>query len=219
MSAGAAFGALLAFACVATRPGAGAAVGREAARARAAGARRRALEETALMLVVYAGFPAALEAFRALARAWPARPAARPEASRAAWRRRGAALCRRVYAGAYPRLVARVRALHPHLAAWMEETGYGRVLSRPGLTARERELIAVAVLTATGWRRQLTSHLLGAAHVGARPREIDTSIAAGLAAGGSREVVSRAVAAARQGSGTAAATPRRARSRARRTGV
>jgi alkylhydroperoxidase/carboxymuconolactone decarboxylase family protein YurZ len=52
----------------------------------------------------------------------------------------------------------------------MIEEGYGRVLSRPGLGALERELVAVAVLAACGWERQLVSHLLGAARVGA-PRE------------------------------------------------
>ena len=39
---------------------------------------------------------------------------------------------------------------------------YGRVLSRPRLGARVRELVAVTVLAAGGWSRQLHSHLLGA---------------------------------------------------------
>ena len=149
------------------------------------------------MLVVYAGFPAALEAFRALDRAWPGHPrATRAEGDPATWQRRGAALCRRVYGPAYPSLIARVRAMHPDLATWMEETGYGRVLSRRGMPARERELVAVAVLAATGWRRQLVSHLLGAAHLGADRRAIAAAVAAGLAAGGPRATARRALAAA-----------------------
>ena len=40
--------------------------------------------------------------------------------------------------------------MHPDLATWMEETGYGRVLSRRGMPARERERVAVAVLAAQG---------------------------------------------------------------------
>ena len=191
--------ALQRFACAAVRPSGAAepaAVRRAALRARAAEVPRRALEETALMLVVYAGFPAALEAFRALERAWPGRPRAARTGSPATWRRRGARLCRRVYGAAYPRLIAHVRAMHPDLAVWMVETGYGRVLSRPGLAARERELVAVAVLAATGWKRQLVSHLLGAAHVGAERRAIAAAVAVGLAAGGDRTTAARALAAA-----------------------
>src|SRR5262245_33540666 len=91
---------------------------RTARAARAAGVRRRALEETALMLVLYAGYPAALEALRALNDAWPGSTRRAHEAGPAAWRRRGVALCRRVYGPRFDRLVAAVRALHPDLAVW-----------------------------------------------------------------------------------------------------
>jgi alkylhydroperoxidase/carboxymuconolactone decarboxylase family protein YurZ len=48
------------------------------------------------------------------------------------------------------------------------------------LSARDRELVAVAVLAATGWRRQLVSHLLGAARLGAAPLGLRRALAAGL---------------------------------------
>uniref|UniRef100_A0A832HYZ6 Carboxymuconolactone decarboxylase-like domain-containing protein n=1 Tax=Eiseniibacteriota bacterium TaxID=2212470 RepID=A0A832HYZ6_UNCEI len=153
---------------------------RAVAAARRAGAPRRAAEETALMLVLHAGYPAALEGFAVLARAWPGRARPAPRAGLAAWRRRGARLCRRVYAAAYPRLVANVRALHPDLADMMLDHGYGRVLSRPGLAARARELVAVAVLAAGGWERQLVSHLLGAVRCGATPAEARAALRAGV---------------------------------------
>jgi 4-carboxymuconolactone decarboxylase len=63
----------------------------------------------------------------------------------------------------------------------MEEQGYGRVLSRPGLVARERELITVAALAALGWERQLVSHLLGARRVGAGAQEVRAAYRTGLA--------------------------------------
>ena len=88
----------------------------------------------------------------------------------------------------------RARRLHPDLATWVVETGYGRVLSRPGgLGARERELVTVAVLAATRRPRQLVSHLLGAAAWGGPPA-IDAAVAAGLSAGGPRAIAARALA-------------------------
>src|SRR5207249_3289936 len=67
----------------------------------------------------------------------------------------------------------------------MIEQGYGRVLSRGGLGAATRELVAVAVLAASGWERQLVSHLLGAARLGAPRAAIRGALAAGTR-GGSR---------------------------------
>ena len=67
----------------------------------------------------------------------------------------------------------------------MIEQGYGRVLGRGGLPAATRELVAVAVLAAGGWERQLVSHLLGADRLGATRPEIRSALRAGLRAGGS----------------------------------
>jgi 4-carboxymuconolactone decarboxylase len=166
---------------------------RRAVRAvRAAPARRRAVEETALMLVLYAGYPAALETLRVANQAWPGDPRRTREGSPAGWRRRGAGLCRRVYGPVYRRLMGAVRRLHPDLAAWMVETGYGRVLSRPGLSARARELITVAVLAAMDRERQLVSHLLGAARLGASGAELRGALRAGAAGAAGRARARRA---------------------------
>src|SRR5262245_6494035 len=119
--------------------------------ARAARTKRRAAEEAALMLMLYAGFPSALEGSRVLDAAWPGTPHRPLEGAPSAWTRRGEALCRRVYGPAYARLLPAVRALHPDLAVWMVELGYGRVLARRGLDVRMRELVTVAALAALGW--------------------------------------------------------------------
>jgi 4-carboxymuconolactone decarboxylase len=147
--------------------------------ARRAGARRVAAEETALMLMLYAGYPAALEGLRTLNEAWPGRPRRTREGTPARWRAAGERLCARVYGPTYARLVPAVRALHPDLAVWMIEHGYGRVLSRPGLSAHDRELITVAALAALDWPRQLRSHVLGARLVGANKRAIDKALEIG----------------------------------------
>jgi 4-carboxymuconolactone decarboxylase len=132
------------------------------------------------MLVAHAGYPAGLEALRELHQAWPGRARATREGGLAAWRRRGARLCARVYGPVTPRLLASLDALHPDVRAWVVEEGYGRILSRPGLAAVDRERIAVAVLAATGWERQLASHALGAKRMAASPASVRRALAIGL---------------------------------------
>ena len=64
--------------------------------------------------------------------------------------------------------------IHPDLDKWMLQTGYGRVLSRPGLTPRLRELCVIAVLTGQNVTPQLFSHLRGAVNVGASVAECES---------------------------------------------
>jgi 4-carboxymuconolactone decarboxylase len=182
---------------------------------------RRAAEETALMLVPNAGYPAALEALRMLDQAWPGRARPTREGTRADWRRRGARRCGEVYGRVMPRLLASVRRLHPDMATWIVEDGYGRMLGRPGLTSRTRELIAVALLSVLGWERQLVSHLLGGRRLGATQADLLAAVAMGMehASPRARDAASAAVRAALGGRRESPArTPRRAtrsRSRAR----
>ncbi len=153
---------------------------------RLTGASRRYAEECALMLMLYGGFPAALEGLRALNAAWPGRARRTREGGPVRWRERGTLLCRRVYGTAFERLLPAVHALHPDLAVWMVEHGYGRVLSRPGMGARDRELVTVAALAALGWERQLVSHVLGAARVGASPKAVRDALSLGAQAADAR---------------------------------
>ena len=138
------------------------------------------------MLMLYAGYPAALEGLRTLNGVWPGRARRSREGGPASWLARGAALCRRVYGPAYAKLLPAVADLHPDLAVWMEEQGYGRVLSRPGLSAVARELITVSALAALGWERQLVSHVLGAARVGASPKAVRDALSLGAQAADAR---------------------------------
>ena len=177
-AAGRSPGPLLRYAAAMTR-GREPAARRALAAARRAGWPRAAAEETALMLMLHAGYPAALEGLRVLNDVWPGRARRSREGGVPAWRRRGLALCSRVYGPVLPKLMRSVRALHPDLAVWMVEQGYGRVLSRPRMSARLRELAAVAVLAASGWPRQLHSHLLGAVRCGADHAAIRAAFRAG----------------------------------------
>ena len=53
-------------------------------------------------------------------------------------------------------------SLHPEFDQWMVMTGYGRVLSRRGLEARQRELAVLPVLADQRAWPQLESHAAGA---------------------------------------------------------
>ena len=62
--------------------------------------------------------------------------------------------------------------LDPDLYRFVIETAHGRVLSRPGLDLKTRELLIVATLTTLGRERELRTHVNGALNVGATREEI-----------------------------------------------
>lgn len=153
-----------------------AARGREAALRREIGAAIRAgastarLDEALLQLVPFAGYARAINAFRVLQQVAPHPPPASKRVRSP--RRLGEALCRRVYGPMYGRMIARMKSYHPDLAGWIVSDGYGKVLSRPILDPRERELLIVPVLAAMEVPLQLRSHVEGARRLGATDQEI-----------------------------------------------
>lgn len=132
-----------------------------------AGVPPSAVDETLLQLVPFAGFGRAINAFMVWAPLRPHPPRERPDRGAD-----GRTLCRRVYGKAFDRLAERMRSLHPSLWEWILRDGYGRVLSRPGLPVRDRELLAVAVLAALRLKPQLESHVRGALRLGATPAQV-----------------------------------------------
>lgn len=139
------------------------------------------VEELILQTYIFAGFPRALNAAREWRRA-SGIPAPRSDtdslAERAGgWRERGEATCSTVYGAAYERLRSNIRELHPALDDWMIVDGYGKVLGRPGLDLRRRELCVVAVCGALEQERQLHAHLHGALNAGATPAEVQDTLA------------------------------------------
>ncbi|HET9985361.1 MAG TPA: carboxymuconolactone decarboxylase family protein [Longimicrobiales bacterium] len=140
------------------------------AAARAAPA--EAVEEALLQSHLFLGYPTALRAL-GLWRERSGRPASAASTDGPAdWRARGEAVCAQVYGGAYERLRENVARLHPDVERWMVEDGYGRVLGRPGLDLRRRELCIVAMLAGLAAPQQLHSHLRGALNVGASPEDV-----------------------------------------------
>src|SRR6266516_4450356 len=90
-----------------------------------------------------------------------------------AWADRGAAVCRAVYGRAYHKLLLNLRALHPALEDLVLVDAYGKLIGRPGLDLKRRELCTVAAIAVLGTARQLHSHLRGALNVGASREEVE----------------------------------------------
>lgn len=139
-----------------------------------------AVEEIILQSYLFAGFPRTLNAMRTW-RSVSERPAPSYAANDAAdgfagdldtWRRQGEETCAIVYGDSYDKLRENIRHLHPDLDEWMIVDGYGKVLSRPGVDLKTRELCVVAACAVSGQQRQLHSHLHGALNAGASAGEI-----------------------------------------------
>lgn len=136
--------------------------------ARAAGQDRADLEETLLQAVLFCGFPRVVTAFEHLAECWPpGRPpggGALPPAEQAAASRQ---LFATIYGTNAPAVDAMLRAFHADFHAFVLDVAYGRILTRPHLPPREREILAVAVLAAQDQPRQFLGHARGALRCGA----------------------------------------------------
>lgn len=93
-------------------------------------------------------------------------------------RERGESTFRAVYGRYAERVLGRLRRFHPVLQEWVVTHTYGRMLSREGVTLRERELCIVACLTVDPVAGvQLASHLRGALNVGASKEEVEAVVA------------------------------------------
>ena len=135
-----------------------------------------AVEEIILQSYLFAGFPRTLNAMRAW-RAVSGRPAPVKDDHASVddldtWREQGEETCRVVYGDMYERLRGNIRELHPALDEWMIIDGYGKVLSRPYVDLRTRELCVVAACATSGQQRQLHSHFHGALNAGSSAAEI-----------------------------------------------
>lgn len=75
------------------------------------------------------------------------------------------------------RVIDGLKEVAPDLARYVVEFGYGDVYSRPGLDDRQRQLAAIATLTALGGAEaQLEYHIGIALNVGVEPPQIVETI-------------------------------------------
>jgi len=93
------------------------------------------------------------------------------------WATRGSAVCAAVYGRAYHKLLLSLRALHPALEDLVLVDAYGKVIGRPGLDLKRRELCTVAAIAVLGAAQQLHSHLRGSLNTGATRAEVEEVLA------------------------------------------
>ena len=160
----------LARVCVAVARGGDGLIRRETREALRAGVAAEEVAEAMLQTHLFAGFPRAINGLWILDELAPDRRRAGQESP--GRRGRGERLCRRIYGRDYAPMMRRMNRLHPDLARWILEDGYGKVLSRPAFGARERELMVIATLAEVRAWRQLPSHVRGALLVGATKPEV-----------------------------------------------
>lgn len=132
--------------------------------------------EAVLQTHLFAGFPRLVEAFGVLDEAGgmgtpdPAELA--PPRDEAADVEAGYHFFEQIYGHRAPRVRSMLEGYHPEWASWVLGHAYGRVLTRPGIPAAERELLAVVCLAALGQDRQLAGHARGAVRCGASPESL-----------------------------------------------
>ena len=138
------------------------------------------MEELLLQSFLNAGYPLSLAAFgiwRELA--GPLADAGEPLDHRqhAVWEARGADACAVVYGRSYQKLLVKLRALHPAVARLVIVDAYGKVLARPGLDVRVRELCTLAAIAMLNAPRQLAAHFRGALNHGWTRDDVDAVLA------------------------------------------
>src|SRR5882672_9155629 len=138
------------------------------------------VEELLLQSFLNVGYPLALVAFGVWREvAGPAEetgePIAHPEWQR--WTERGVKACAEVYGRTYHKLLVNLRALHPAIEPLVVVDAYGKILSRPGLDTKRRELCTLAAIAMLNAPRQLHAHLRGALNTGSTREEVDGVLA------------------------------------------
>src|SRR6266550_3851735 len=148
--------------------------------ARAATVADRWIEELLLQSLLVVGYPLALVAFGVWHEVQGPRSGAGEGGGEElahedwqAWAARGGAVCAAVYGRAYHKLLLNLRALHPALEDLVLVDAYGKVIGRPGLDLKRRELCTVAAIAVLGTAEQLHSHLRGALNTGATRGEVE----------------------------------------------
>ena len=138
------------------------------------------VEELLLQTFLNVGYPLALVAFgvwRSVAGpvADPGESIAHPDWER--WTERGVEACGKVYGRTYHKLLLNLRSLHPAIEPLVVVDAYGKILGRPGLDPKRRELTTLAALAMLNAPRQVRAHLRGCLNTGATREEVDGVLA------------------------------------------
>ena len=122
-----------------------------------------AIEEAILQTLLFAGFPKTIEALKQLRNHFPVRHGPKHVSDH---QHAGDKTSKIIYGKYHSKLKQVMDELHPDLTRWMIEDGYGRVLSRSGLSLKEREISVLASLMTSGMINQFRAHIRGALYAG-----------------------------------------------------
>ncbi len=137
----------------------------------------RLFSELFLHLSLLLGFPAMLEGLTMLRTIQMAsnrrneRVVGANEASK-----QGRRILKRVYGNTLDQLLVNLKSLHRIVPDVIVRDVYGRIISRAGLSLREREIINVVVLSIQHLQQQLFSHIRGALRLRVSPELLRTVI-------------------------------------------
>ena len=140
------------------------------------------VDELLLQSFLNVGYPLALVAFGVwrsvagpLLESEKGEPIAHPEWER--WTKRGVAACGEVYGRTYHKLMLNLGSLHPAIEPLVVVDAYGKILGRPGLDAKRRELCTLAAIAMQNAPMQLHAHFRGALNTGSTREEVDEVLA------------------------------------------
>jgi 4-carboxymuconolactone decarboxylase len=148
--------------------------------ARAAGVPDQWIDEILLQSFLNVGYPLALMAFGVWREvAGPVTDPGEPVAHGMweQWTRRGAETCGAVYGRTFHKLMQNLKGLHPALEALVLVDAYGKVIGRPGLDLRRRELCTLAAVATLTTPKQLHAHLRSALNTGSTKEDVDAVLA------------------------------------------
>jgi 4-carboxymuconolactone decarboxylase len=151
------------------------------AAARGAGIPARWIEELLLQSFLNVGYPLTLAAFGVWRETVPEVADAGGEpldhAKHNQWKERGAGAAEEVYGRTYQKLLTNLRALHPAVEHLVVTDAYGKILARPGIDAKWRELATLAAIAMLDAPNQLHAHLRGALNLGWTREQLDALLA------------------------------------------
>lgn len=136
----------------------------------------RKVYEAVLQTYLFAGFPSALISLKILNETLPGHYPEPEKLILSLTKKRGVITCKKIYGDKFNKLMENIKTFSPEMSEWLVVEGYGKVLSRKGLSLKERELCIINILAALKFDEQLYSHINGAFNLGVRIDEIKRTI-------------------------------------------
>jgi len=137
------------------------------------------IHEVMLQACIFCGFPRTINSFAVLRRYLREQEKTLngykhkvDDRSPAEMESMGQDLFRTIYKYNHNAVIESLKEGHPELPKWIMSDLYGKVLTRPMLDSKTRELAAVAGLTVSEVFPQLLSHIKGGLNLGADPGEV-----------------------------------------------